>query len=128
MQKQLQIFLIRSLVVFALLFIGCAGDKFNSSPGSTRQNTNIAKIGESMIIEGKIFEVMESWPLQLTLKTQTGRYHVELLTETTIVREGETVNPGMLKPELKVRVEGQRSVSNKIAIIAHTIEILSENK
>jgi hypothetical protein len=79
-----------------------------------------------MIIEGTIVEVMESWPLQLTVETETGRYHVALLSETTITREDETVDPGELLPDLQVRVEGQRTDSS--AIIAQTIEILVENR
>jgi hypothetical protein len=79
-----------------------------------------------MIIEGKIVEVMESWPLQLTVETGTGRYHVELLSETTITREGETVDPGELLPDLQVRVQGQASGPNTMT--AQAIKVLSENR
>jgi hypothetical protein len=74
------------------------------------------------MIEGTILEVMESFPLQLTLKTETGRYHVALLEETTITQEGATVESGILRPGMRVRIEGQASALN--AMTAQSIEIL----
>ena len=78
-----------------------------------------------MAIEGSIVEVMESWPLQLTVETEAGRYQVSLLSETTVTREGETVDPGELMPGLRIRVGGQSSGAN--AMTARAIEILSED-
>ena len=75
-----------------------------------------------MIIEGTIVEVMESWPLQLSVKTQTARYHVELLSETAIMHEGRNVDPGKLSPGLQVRVEGQ--AGGRLAMTAQSIELL----
>jgi hypothetical protein len=79
-----------------------------------------------MTIEGKIVEVMESLPLQLTVETATGRYHIGLLPDTAIIREGETIDPGGLLPGLQVRVGGQASGPN--AMTAQTIEILPEHE
>ncbi len=76
-----------------------------------------------MIIEGKLLEVMESWPLQLTVKTETDQFHIELLEETVVTHEGEVVDTVTLRPNLEVRVEGQASGPN--AMTAQTIEILT---
>ena len=126
MQVRRRALLLSSLVVLGLLLTACGGDQPVTSPDSDGQEPSVAAIGGPMIIEGKIVEVMESWPLQLTVETETGRYHVQLLSETTITREGETVDPGELLPDLQVQVEGQASGSN--AMTAQAIEVLSENR
>jgi hypothetical protein len=126
MQIRRQALLLSSLVVLGLLLTACGGDQPVTSPDSAGQEPSVAATGGPMIIEGKIVEVMESWPLQLTVETETGRYHVQLLSETTITREGETVDPGELLPDLQVQVEGQSSGSN--AMTAQAIEVLSENR
>ena len=126
MQIRRQVLLLSSLVVLGLLLTACGGDQPVTAPDSAGQEPSVAPTGGPMIIEGKIVEVMESWPLQLTVETETGRYHVALLSETTITREGETVDPGELLPDLQVRVEGQASGAN--AMTAQAIEVLSENR
>lgn len=126
MKDRRQVLLLSGLVVLGLLLTACGGDQPVTAPDSAEQEPSVAPTGGPMIIEGKIVEVMESWPLQLTVETETGRYHVELLSETTITREGETVDPGELLPDLLIRVQGQRTGSS--AIIAQTIEILVENR
>jgi hypothetical protein len=126
MKNRRQVLLLSSLVVLCLLLTACGGDQPVTAPDSAGQEPSAAPTGGPMIIEGTIVEVMESWPLQLTVETETGRYHVALLSETTITREGETVDPGELLPDLQVRVEGQRTGSS--AISAQTIEILVENR
>jgi hypothetical protein len=78
-----------------------------------------------MIIEGKIVNVMESWPLQLQVETQSGRYHVLLLSQTVITREGQKINPKELNTNLQVLVKGQESGENQLSMITHEIEILT---
>lgn len=77
-----------------------------------------------MEIEGKIMTVMESWPLQLTVQTQTALYHVVLRSDTQITQQGKEVNPGSLRPDLSVRIGGQVSSSNPLAMNAEVIEVL----
>lgn len=68
--------------------------------------------------------VMESWPLQLTVQTQTALYHVVLRSDTQITQQGKEVNPGSLRPDLPVRIGGQVSSSNPLAMNAEVIEVL----
>ena len=79
--------------------------------------------GVSKTVEGSVLEVMESWPLQLTMQTQEGRYHVGLLAETLVNRGGEKVEPGAIKPGVRVRIEGESSGRN--ALTARAVRILS---
>ncbi len=76
-----------------------------------------------MIIEGRIVMVMESWPPQLAVETQNGRYDVGLFSETPITRQGKRVGLGELRTDLRIRVEGQNSGPR--AMIAQAIEILA---
>ncbi|MEG4286621.1 hypothetical protein QUB68_26165 [Microcoleus sp. A006_D1] len=77
-----------------------------------------------MEIEGKIVTVMESWPLQLTVQTQTGFYDVVLRLDTQITQNERIVDPGSLHPDLQVRIRGQVSSSNPLAMNAQMIEVL----
>ncbi len=77
-----------------------------------------------MEIEGKIITVMESWPLQLTVQAQTALYHVVLRSDTQITQKGQAVDPGSLRPDLPVKIEGQVSSSNPLAMNAEAIEVL----
>jgi hypothetical protein len=77
-----------------------------------------------MEIEGKIITVMESWPLQLTVQAQTALYHVVLRSDTQITQKGKAVDPGSLRPDLSVRISGQVSSSNPLAVNARVIEVL----
>lgn len=81
-------------------------------------------IGATMEIEGHIQEVMESWPLQLAVDTNSGRYHVGLQPETRIEIGGVKVDPGDLKPGLTVLIKGTNT--GNLSMTANTIEILSE--
>lgn len=74
-------------------------------------------------MQGTIVEVMESWPLQLIVEVDTVRHHVGLLSETTVTRAGQAVDPGELSPEMQVRVEGD--ASGHLAMTAQAIEIVS---
>lgn len=77
-----------------------------------------------MEIKGKIMTVMESWPLQLTVQTQTALYHVVLRSDTQITQQRQVVDPGSLRPDLPVRIRGQISSSNPLAMNAQVIEVL----
>jgi len=77
-----------------------------------------------MEIEGKIVTVMESWPLQLTVQTQTGFYDVVLRLDTQITQNELIVDPGSLHPDLQVRIRGQVFSSNPLAMNAQMIEVL----
>ncbi len=68
--------------------------------------------------------VMESWPLQLTVQTQTALYHVVLRSDTQITQQGKEVNPGSLRPDLPVRIGGQVYSSNPLGMNAEAIEVL----
>ena len=76
------------------------------------------------MIDGEIVNVMESWPLQLTVQTAAGRYHVRLLEGTIVTRRATTVGPGVLRPELRVRIRGSRVRSTPLVMSARVIEIL----
>lgn len=75
-----------------------------------------------MRIEGHVLEVMESMPLQLIVKSESTRVFVHLLPETTITQRGSHVDPGVIQPDMYVRIEGPGSVGEGMA--AHSIEIL----
>ncbi|NEO72126.1 hypothetical protein [Moorena sp. SIO3H5] len=121
-------FALSSLIGLSLLFSACSAPQPNVSPENNQGNNPdnnpiVTSTDEQMIIEGKIVAVMESFPLQLKVKTESGSYSVQLLSDTKITRQGETVDPGKLSPKQKVRIKGQSSGSSKSAITAETIEI-----
>ncbi|NEO78092.1 hypothetical protein [Moorena sp. SIO4G3] len=122
-------FALSSLIGLSLLFSACSAPQPDVSPENNQGNNPdnnpiVTSTDEQMIIEGKIVAVMESFPLQLKVETQSGSYSVQLLSDTKITRQGETVDPGELSPEQKVRIKGQSSASSKSAMTAQTIEIL----
>jgi hypothetical protein len=61
-----------------------------------------------MLIEGEVVGVMETWPLQLAVQTDTGTYHV-LLDDTVIRSGGQPASSRDLRPGLHIRVEGEPS-------------------
>lgn len=74
-----------------------------------------------MSIDATINQVMESWPLQLSLKTPMGDEQVALEENTIVQRDGTDIDPGELQPGQHVRVtirttDGDRLVT-KIEII-----------
>lgn len=115
-----------ALVISALLLTACVGDGDIpvTSDNPTEPTLSNPVIGSAMTIEGKIIEVMESWPLQLTVETQTSPLNVGLLAETEIIRQGQVLGPGELTPGVRVRIEGENTGPN--AMSARTIEILEE--
>jgi len=76
-----------------------------------------------MVIQGRIVEVMESWPVQLVVQTRDGRYHVELLSQASVERGNQKVDPGQLVPNMQVRVEGQ-SGSGQFTMTAQLVIVL----
>ena len=60
-----------------------------------------------MVHEGVIAAVMETWPLQLTLKSDDGQHQV-MLSENLVVRraDGSTGDIGILRPGEYVRIDG----------------------
>ncbi len=55
-------------------------------------------------MEATIIQIMESWPLQLSLQTAAGIEHVMLSEDVTIWRAGDLVYPGALLPHQSIRV------------------------
>ena len=90
----------------------------NSSQEPIGRDTN-----EAISIEGKISQVMESFPLQLMVETKNGRYYVALLPETKITQQGKTVDTSKLNPGLTVKIEGRSSAANQLAMTAQVIGI-----
>ena len=76
-----------------------------------------------MTVECTLSEVMEIWPLQLACQTSERRYHVALTDETVISAGGGHLDPGILRPGMRIRVSGEPSGAT--ALRAHRIEILS---
>ena len=133
MNSKLQIrfksFALSIIIGLSLLFSACTAPQPDVSPENNQGNNPdnnpiVTSTDEQMIIEGKIVAVMESFPLQLKVDTKSGSYSVKLLSDTKITRQGETVDPGELSPDQKVRIKGQSSGSSQSAITAQTIEIL----
>lgn len=54
--------------------------------------------------ETRIVHIMESWPLQLVLQSDTGREQVMLAENASIRRAGLSVEPGALQPGQRVQV------------------------
>ena len=116
--------LLVSLLGLMLLLAACGGDTPVSSPenpSDVEEPALAQPVGETMTIEGTIAEIMESWPLQLTVDAADGTIHVALLEETIITQNGESVAPGALTNGQKVRIEGESTGPN--AMLAQSIEI-----
>jgi hypothetical protein len=78
---------------------------------------------KTMIIEGSVEKVMESYPLQLMVKTEAGQFFVSLQSGTNITQKGKTMEQGILTPGMRVQITGQQPPNNDMAIIAETIKI-----
>ena len=113
--------LLGGLFACSLMCVCCSGDRSLEAPRPEPSSTSVSE-GDSMTIEGRIVTVMESWPLQLSVETDAGRYHVGLLQETDITRQGNKVEPGALRVDQRIRVTG--NVSGDLAMTASAIEIL----
>jgi hypothetical protein len=79
---------------------------------------------ENVMIEGKISAVLESYPLQLMVETNTGRYHVALLMDTIVQRNEQPIDQNQLQAEMRVQIEGIVSSVDDRAMTAQTIRVL----
>lgn len=78
---------------------------------------------QALMIEGNIVQVMESYPLQLMVETNSGRYHVALSSDTRVMQQNQTVEQNQLKTGMHVQIEGQTSSIDDHAMTAQTIQI-----
>jgi len=75
----------------------------------------------AMIIVGQVTGVLETWPLQLTVHTDVGTYHV-ILADIAVTASGQPVSPGDIRPGHTVRVDG--AASGPRGITANLIDII----
>ena len=92
---------------------------------SSPNNPSIPPSSQVISIEGKITQVMESFPLQLMVETQDGRYCVALQPQTKIVQQGKTSDASNLHLDLTVTIKGLSSAANRSAMTAQAVEIKS---
>lgn len=78
---------------------------------------------KAMVIEGTVEQVMESYPLQLTVTTNSGRYFVSLQANTIVAQQDKTVEQGTLKPGTHVQITGQQPANADMALVAQKIQI-----
>lgn len=71
--------------------------------------------------EGRISEVMESWPLQLIVTVGTQWHMVTLTDATEVKRDGIVVGPGALRPGQVVAVQAERRPPGGVAAVTITI-------
>lgn len=76
-----------------------------------------------MTLDGTIEVVMETWPLQLVVVTGRGRYHVALKPTTKVTRAGLLVPIGQLAPQQAIRVTGDVSAYDDMALNADLVEL-----
>lgn len=75
-----------------------------------------------MVVEGTITDVKANGPPELLVETKEGTYRVLLTPDTEITRAGKPVDPGVLKPDLRVRVTGRLSSIHPTTVSAETVE------
>ena len=73
-----------------------------------------------MVIKGKVSHVLETWPLQLVVQSEQGRFDITLSEETRVIRNDAHVSPGELRPGLTVEVTCRGVAPN---ITAETVHI-----
>lgn len=79
-----------------------------------------------MLIDGCITEVMESYPLQLTVIQGASPYHVELSENTVLVtKNGKKLSSGSLRPGLRLLIT-TNSEDQSSAVVAAKIVVESE--
>ncbi len=57
------------------------------------------------MLDCEISEVMECWPLEIRVSTESGVRFLSLTENVTVVRGEETVSPGTLRPGMKIRAQ-----------------------
>ena len=92
---------------------------------SSPNNPSISPSSEAIDVEGKISQVMESFPLQLMVETKDGSCYVALLPETKITQQGKTVDASNLNLGLTVTIKGPSLAADPSAMTALAIEIKS---
>ena len=121
-----------SALLLIVATVGCTVSPPVESPDSTlnpepdssvsSESTDVDQEG-SMSIEGEITAVMESWPLQLTVDTETESYFVSLDPDTDITQGGTAVEASQLSPGQAVKISGTLSPSEENAMVAQSVEI-----
>ena len=76
-----------------------------------------------MKIEGVVVDVMETWPLQLTVVSAETRYHVLLEMDTITYHNNEPQYDYPFQPNQHIQIMGQAFDEN--LIIAKTIHLLN---
>ncbi|MCO5189194.1 MAG: hypothetical protein M9928_05125 [Anaerolineae bacterium] len=67
-----------------------------------------------MELEGEIVNVMETWPLQLTVASAEKPIHVSLTLDTTVTKNGAEINASQLSPSQTVRIRGKQVASGGV--------------
>ncbi len=67
-----------------------------------------------MELEGEIVNVMETWPLQLTVASAEKPIHVSLTLDTTVTKNGAEINASQLSPNQTVRIRGKQVASDGV--------------
>ncbi|MFG6105601.1 hypothetical protein U2F10_25350 [Leptothoe sp. EHU-05/26/07-4] len=88
--------------------------------------TDSAMTTQAIQLNGKITEVMESWPLQLVVETADNqKYYVQLLEETQVTAGSNSSDANQLSPGQNVQINGTVA-SQPTGVIAESIEIQSD--
>ena len=74
-------------------------------------------------IKAVILEVMESWPLELLVETGGVKRTVGLAEDATAIRQGESVDLGVLRPGMVVLLQGDASSGDSHPKTARRVEI-----
>jgi hypothetical protein len=76
------------------------------------------------MIQARILQVMESWPLQLLIQTENEKKTVGLTLDTTILRGGRVVDAGQLRPNVLTRLSLLENPANPAEAVVEAIELL----
>ena len=78
-----------------------------------------------MELEGVVVDVMETWPLQLTVISAETCYHILLDMDTITYHNNEPHYDYPFQPNQHIKIEGQAFDGN--FIVAKTIQILNHS-
>ncbi len=76
-----------------------------------------------MMVSGRIVEIMESYPPQLIVDVDGRNCHVGLTEATQVTKGGQPAEFGVLRPNLKIIIEGEFSGRNDTAMTATNINL-----
>lgn len=96
-----------------------------SSPNNSDRKPRYTNAKQTVSIEGKISQVMETSPLQLMVETKQGSYYVALVSETKISQQGTIADSSNLNLGQTVKIQGLSSTGDRLAMTARTIAIQS---